>query len=128
MRISDWSSDVCSSDLLCQDKSGFLWIGTRGGLNRYDGYEFKLIRNPPESGNNFTSQYIEVIHEGTNNVLWIGTKTTGLNAYDMLRDTICHQIPPDSLQINIQNIQALPESGGQPFIEIGRAHVRTPVT
>src|SRR3546814_6163743 len=46
---------------LCQDKSGFLWIGTRGGLNRYDGYEFKLIRNPPESGNNFTSQYIEEI-------------------------------------------------------------------
>lgn len=101
---------------LCQDRFGFLWMGTRGGLNRYDGYEFKLIRNPPESGNNFTSQYIEVIHEGESGTLWIGTKNSGLNGYDMLLDTIRHHIPPDSLDFNIQNIQALQETDGQLFI------------
>ena len=101
---------------LCQDRYGFLWLGTRGGLNRYDGYTFKLIRNHPKSGNNFTSQYVEVIHEGENGNLWVGTKTTGLNRYDILRDTIYHQVPPDSLHINIQNIQALHETGGRLFI------------
>ncbi|PPL04502.1 hybrid sensor histidine kinase/response regulator transcription factor [Parapedobacter indicus] len=101
---------------LWQDRYGFLWMGTRGGLNRYDGYAFKLIRNHPKSGNNFTSQYIEVIHEGENGNLWVGTKTTGLNRYSLLRDTIYHQIPPDSLQINIQNIQALHETNGHLYI------------
>ncbi len=101
---------------LCQDRYGFLWMGTRGGLNRYDGYEFKLIRNHPKSGKNFTSQYIEVIHEGESGHLWIGTKTTGLNRYDPLRDTIHHQTPPGSLRINIQNIQCLQEIDGELYI------------
>lgn len=101
---------------LCQDRFGFLWMGTRGGLNRYDGYEFKLIRNTPESGNNFTSQYIEVIHEGESGILWIGTKNSGLNGYDMLRDTIHHFIPPDSLNLTMQNIQAIQETEGLLFI------------
>ncbi|MFB2120654.1 two-component regulator propeller domain-containing protein [Parapedobacter sp. 2B3] len=101
---------------LCQDRYGFLWLGTRGGLNRYDGYAFKLIRNHPKSGNNFTSQYVEVIHEGENGNLWVGTKTTGLNRYDLSHNTIYHQIPPDSLQINIQNIQALHETDGYLYI------------
>lgn len=101
---------------LCQDQYGFLWFGTRGGLNRYDGYEFKLIRNQPRSGNNFTSQYIEVIHEGASGNVWIGTKTSGLNRYDPLRDTIHHHVPPDSLHINIQNIQCLQEIDGQLYI------------
>lgn len=101
---------------LCQDRYGFLWMGTRGGLNRYDGYEFKLIRNHPKSGKNFTSQYIEVIHEGQSGYLWIGTKTTGLNRYDPFRDTIHHQTPPDSLDINIQNIQCLQEIDGELYI------------
>src|SRR5690606_23907558 len=28
-----------------QDKKGFIWIGTRGGLNRFDGYTFKTYKN-----------------------------------------------------------------------------------
>lgn len=30
---------------LLQDSRGFIWIGTADGLNRYDGYEFKIFRN-----------------------------------------------------------------------------------
>src|SRR5688572_32480193 len=30
-----------------QDKKGFMWIGTHGGLNRYDGYNFKVFQYSP---------------------------------------------------------------------------------
>nr|WP_294901201.1 hybrid sensor histidine kinase/response regulator transcription factor [uncultured Pedobacter sp.] len=70
-----------------QDKYGFLWFGTRGGLNKYDGYNLKLIRKASNYKNNFSSQAIEVLFEGKNN-LWVGTKAGGLNKYDFLKDSI----------------------------------------
>lgn len=34
---------------IVQDKAGFIWVGTLNGLNRYDGYDFKVYRNDPGS-------------------------------------------------------------------------------
>src|SRR6478672_3967863 len=70
-----------------QDKYGFLWFGTRGGLNKYDGYNIKLLRNKSSSKNNLSSQAVETMFAGKN-CLWIGTKTGGLNKYNYLTDSI----------------------------------------
>lgn len=87
-----------------QDSYGFMWFGTRGGLNRYNGYDFNIIRSNPGSRNNLSNQAVEVIaeHEHT---LWIGNKTGGLNSYDLRSDSITHYNPPDS--IKIQEIKSL---------------------
>jgi ligand-binding sensor domain-containing protein/signal transduction histidine kinase/DNA-binding response OmpR family regulator len=88
-----------------QDKFGFLWFGTRGGLNKYDGYDFNLLRYNPKSGNNLTSQAVEAIAEDNKYTLWIGTKNGGLNSYNLLKDSITNYFPANN--IKIQEIKSL---------------------
>ncbi|HSU50964.1 MAG TPA: two-component regulator propeller domain-containing protein, partial [Segetibacter sp.] len=73
---------------IIQDKNGFIWFGTRGGLQRYDGYEMKLLKNDIGDGNNLNSQSIEVLQNGFNDNIWIGTKSGGLSSYDFRTGTI----------------------------------------
>ena len=40
---------------IVQDNDGFMWIGTRGGLNRYDGYEFKIFNQIPGDSNSLVN-------------------------------------------------------------------------
>jgi len=65
-----------------QDKMGFLWFGTQDGLNRYDGYKFKIFRpelgNPNSIPNNIIGATVEDQFEN----LWIGTLGGGLCKYD----------------------------------------------
>ena len=44
---------------ILQDKFGFIWIGTEDGLNRYDGYEFKVYKNDPNDVSSLSSNMIE---------------------------------------------------------------------
>ena len=68
---------------IIQDKNGFIWFGTRGGLQRFDGYEMKLLKNDFGKGSNLLSQSIEVLQNGKQNNIWIGTKSGGLSGYDL---------------------------------------------
>ncbi|MGZ6519901.1 MAG: ligand-binding sensor domain-containing protein, partial [Bacteroidia bacterium] len=89
-----------------QDKYGFLWLGTRGGLDRYDGYDFKLIGHNPQLKNTLTNQSVEAIAEDEfQGILWIGTKSGGLNSYNLLTDSVSSYNPP--LNIKIQEIRCL---------------------
>ena len=38
-----------------QDTDGYLWLGTQGGLHRYDGYEFKVFKNNPTDSCSLTA-------------------------------------------------------------------------
>ncbi|WP_158637292.1 hybrid sensor histidine kinase/response regulator transcription factor [Lacibacter cauensis] len=68
---------------IIQDKNGFIWFGTRGGLQRFDGYEMKLLKNDFGKGSNLLSQSIEVLQNGKQHNIWIGTKSGGLSGYDL---------------------------------------------
>ena len=35
-----------------------MWFGTEDGLNRYDGYEFKIYRNNPDDQNSLSNNYM----------------------------------------------------------------------
>jgi ligand-binding sensor domain-containing protein/two-component sensor histidine kinase len=56
-----------------QDSYGYTWIGTQDGLNRFDGYEFKVYKNNPFDSTTLTHNWIWSIEEDRNHDLWIGT-------------------------------------------------------
>ncbi len=66
---------------ICQDHWGFLWFGTYEGLNRYDGYQFKIYKNDPIDSASLSNNVIKVIYEDHLNILWVGTEG-GLNRFD----------------------------------------------
>lgn len=68
---------------IIHDKNGFVWFGTRGGLQRFDGYEMKLLNSSFAKGSNLLSQSIEILHNGRQNNIWIGTKSGGLSEYNL---------------------------------------------
>lgn len=67
---------------IVQDHDGFIWIGTRGGLNRYDGYEFKIFNQVPGDSNSLVNPSIESLFVDSKGNIWIGTKSGGLNFFD----------------------------------------------
>lgn len=66
-----------------QDHNGFMWFGTYDGLNRYDGYDFKVFRNVLEDTNSLPHNFIYVITEDSSYNLWVGTGQ-GIGIYDMV--------------------------------------------
>ena len=68
--------------VIFQDSKGFLWIGTEDGLNRYDGYTFKIYKPNPEDPNTLTDRWVTALAEDPEGNLWIGTRLGGLNRYD----------------------------------------------
>lgn len=67
---------------ITQDSRGFMWFGTEDGLNVYDGYSFKIIRNDPENPSSISYNQITTIFEDRTGWLWIGTFNGGLNHHD----------------------------------------------
>ncbi|HWV74451.1 MAG TPA: two-component regulator propeller domain-containing protein [Pseudosphingobacterium sp.] len=57
-----------------EDRYGFMWAGTFDGLNRYDGYQFKVFKNKLNDTLSLPNNRISAIQEDGNGRLWIGTK------------------------------------------------------
>jgi ligand-binding sensor domain-containing protein len=72
-----------------QDSKGFIWIGTRDGLNRFDGYNFKIFRHNTKDSNSLVSSIINCVYEDRNGTLWAGTEK-GLFKYNPFLEKFTH--------------------------------------
>jgi ligand-binding sensor domain-containing protein/signal transduction histidine kinase len=66
---------------ILQDQTGFMWFGTGDGLNRYDGYSFRIYKRHPQNSNSLSHNLIWCLWEDRDGILWIGTDM-GLNSLD----------------------------------------------
>jgi PAS domain S-box-containing protein len=69
-----------SAYAILQDRRGFIWIGTEDGLDRYDGYNFKIYR-PSDDIHSLTDNTAYALFQDSQGAIWVGTKN-GLNRYD----------------------------------------------
>ena len=58
---------------ICEDQSGFIWIGTENGLNRYDGYNYNQFFHDDSDSLSLMSNYIRSLYIDMEGTLWIGT-------------------------------------------------------
>jgi signal transduction histidine kinase/ligand-binding sensor domain-containing protein len=92
-RLVNWNSDqglyYGKVNCFLKDKNGFLWVGSDGGLNRFDGSLFKNYLNP--SGGNHTTigNYIISLNEDSLHNIWAGTDM-GISRYDIRADSFTH--------------------------------------
>lgn len=66
---------------IAQDNTGFIWLGTRYGLNRYDGYHVKTYTHDSSDSTSISNNYINSICYNPASGLWIGTEK-GLNRFN----------------------------------------------
>jgi signal transduction histidine kinase/DNA-binding response OmpR family regulator/ligand-binding sensor domain-containing protein len=65
-----------------QTRDGFLWIATKAGLNRYDGYNFKVFSNNPFDPYSLAENTVTKLFEDSRGLLWVGTEGKGVDVYD----------------------------------------------
>src|ERR1017187_4833254 len=73
-----------------QDKEGYLWFGTKDGLDRYDGYNFKIFRHNDRDSNSIAYNHIVSVFEDSKRRMWLGMVQEGLDLYDRERDRFIH--------------------------------------
>ncbi|QPH40462.1 ligand-binding sensor domain-containing protein [Pedobacter endophyticus] len=74
-----------SVNAIVQDRKGLIWIGTRGGLNRFDGYTFKTFKNEKSKFGNIGNNIIICLAEDKKGMLWVGTGR-GIIKYDPYKE------------------------------------------
>lgn len=73
---------------IIQDDKGFIWLGTKNGLNRFDGKEVKIY-NCHDKEKNIGNNNISALFEDKNKNIWVGTDR-GIYIYDPLSEDFRH--------------------------------------
>jgi signal transduction histidine kinase/ligand-binding sensor domain-containing protein/CheY-like chemotaxis protein len=83
---------LSQSNVICimQDSRGFMWFGTRDGLNRYDGYQFTVYKNDPLDRKSLGNSFVMDMVEDAKGYIWIGTWGGGLDRYDRKNNQFVH--------------------------------------
>ncbi|WP_321424248.1 two-component regulator propeller domain-containing protein [uncultured Bacteroides sp.] len=98
------SNGLSHSQVNCiyKDSRGFMWFGTVSGLNRYDGYNYKLFQHVEKDTTSVIDNYISNIQEDANADLWINTGS-GYTIYDSRKERFRRNISAELVKYGINH-------------------------
>lgn len=67
---------------MLQDRSGFLWVATQGGLHRYDGYEFQRFQHRPGDPDTLPQSFVTALAEDSGGRIFVGTAQHGVARWE----------------------------------------------
>ena len=75
---------------ILQDRKRFMWFGSEEGLNRYDGYAFKVYRHPWGHDDGLSHDRVSCLLEDHDGSFWVGTLGGGLDHFDPVAERFTH--------------------------------------
>ncbi|MBK5192195.1 MAG: hypothetical protein JJE07_03125 [Flavobacteriaceae bacterium] len=96
---------------ISQDRDGFMWFGTKDGLNKFDGYSFTVYHNELNNSNSIDANYITALFTDSHGILWAGTENGVVNRYIKSSDSFERIALPlsNSLSKNSTEIKVISE-------------------
>lgn len=94
---------------IAKDEKGFVWFGTMSGLNRYDGYSFKVFKHKAGDSTTINDDFISQIVPGPHHALWVQTPN-GWNVFDPRTEKFTTRLQ-DHLNIKEENFTAIVPDG-----------------
>ncbi|MGH8172936.1 MAG: ligand-binding sensor domain-containing protein, partial [Rhodanobacteraceae bacterium] len=92
---------------LLQDRAGYLWVGTQGGLQRYDGYSFRTFEHAETDASGMGEGPVSALLEDAQGTIWIGTTGTGVARLDAVSGSIVRVPLPNAASAELANVRAL---------------------
>jgi ligand-binding sensor domain-containing protein/signal transduction histidine kinase/CheY-like chemotaxis protein/AraC-like DNA-binding protein len=87
VRFAHITNELPQNTVNCitQDNAGFIWMGTRNGLSRYDGYNIKSYFHNENDSLSLSNNFIITLHKDRSGILWI-LNEKGICRYDKQSD------------------------------------------
>ena len=105
---------------IVQDDQGFMWFGTQYGLNRYDGYTFKVFTHDPGNPKSLNGVFIRSLFKDRDGTLWVGCDQF-INKFDPATETFARYPIPFVTHINQDSAGLLWMATSTGLYELDRA-------
>jgi diguanylate cyclase (GGDEF)-like protein/PAS domain S-box-containing protein len=73
---------------LLQDRQGFVWVATQGGLHRYDGYAFRVFQHRAGEADSLPESFVTALAQDDRGLLWVGTNTHFVTPFDPVQGKV----------------------------------------
>jgi signal transduction histidine kinase/ligand-binding sensor domain-containing protein/DNA-binding response OmpR family regulator len=100
----DINNGLSNNQVNCayKDANGFMWFGTNTGLDRYDGYKFKIFKHDPDNAHSLTGNFVINIYEGPDNEMWVYAHN-GISIYNSNTEAFSNDVAKELLKYKVNS-------------------------